>query len=137
MGTVFYSDDGRSRPGSRYIRSNFWRDFDRLPAQALTQDAQQPQFRAFHCDRATVQADEFLDHPSPLQLDTEPLGPVRQNRKSEAYGKTMQDELGCVVKQHSSSRFAIGAQRCLEKGLRKKNRVSTGRFRSGIWSEAL
>src|SRR5688572_27232635 len=67
------------RTAYRSIRSNFWRDFDRLPAQALTQDAQQPEFRALHCNRATVQADEFLDHPSPLQFFTEPLCPVRQN----------------------------------------------------------
>src|SRR5438093_4707931 len=108
MRTVFYSDDGGSRPRYRYICTILGWDFDRFPAQALTQDAQQSEFRALYCDRTTVQANEFLDHPSPLQLDTEPLGPVRQNRKSKAYGKTMQDELGCIVEQHGSSRFAIG-----------------------------
>src|SRR5260370_9552262 len=113
-----------SRSGWCENGRNFRWNCDGLPAQALTQDSQQPEFRSLHCDWIAVQADEFLDHSPSSQLGAEPLGPFRQYRQAEAYSEPVHNELGCIVVKHRSSRFAVGAKRCLKEHLRKKHGVA-------------
>jgi hypothetical protein len=104
-----------------------WRWF---PAQALTEDPKQTEFRSLHCNWIAVQTDEVLHHSTSAQLGAEPFGPFR-NTGSPKRTAPVQQELGRIA----AARFVALRYWRQASSLKTPSievRRASGRLRSGI-----